>query len=239
MGLKESGLRGSLRNVSVGIDAIPDSVVYQWRREDFADPWPANVSDVDMTVNGLSTTNGFVTGDGTDDHGLADGPQTLPNNNPDIGLAFTFRTSDVDDIHPVFAVEDGTERFAVWLGRRTNGAINLEFHDGNDDRYEVETDLTFDDGDAHAVILNKPDDNPSNLDIFVDDMENAVDITVQSDSGYDSSELSLNEDLGFFTFNSSGNIRDESDTDVGIFEFNDEVFSESERKEFVSRRDEV
>ena len=28
MGLKESGLRGSLRNVSVGIDAIPDSVVY-------------------------------------------------------------------------------------------------------------------------------------------------------------------------------------------------------------------
>ena len=24
MGLKESGLRGSLRNVSVGIDAIPD-----------------------------------------------------------------------------------------------------------------------------------------------------------------------------------------------------------------------
>ena len=27
MGLKESGLRGSLRNVSVGIDAIPDTVV--------------------------------------------------------------------------------------------------------------------------------------------------------------------------------------------------------------------
>ena len=30
MGLKESGLRGSLRNVSVGIDAIPDSGDYQW-----------------------------------------------------------------------------------------------------------------------------------------------------------------------------------------------------------------
>ena len=29
MGLKESGLRGSLRNVSVGIDAIPDSAIYQ------------------------------------------------------------------------------------------------------------------------------------------------------------------------------------------------------------------
>ena len=28
MGLKESGLRGSLRNVSVGIDAIPDDALY-------------------------------------------------------------------------------------------------------------------------------------------------------------------------------------------------------------------
>ena len=36
MGLKESGLRGSLRNVSVGIDAIPDSVV-----EDFEQYEPA------------------------------------------------------------------------------------------------------------------------------------------------------------------------------------------------------
>ena len=30
MGLKESGLRGSLRNVSVGIDAIPDSAIAQY-----------------------------------------------------------------------------------------------------------------------------------------------------------------------------------------------------------------
>ena len=35
MGLKESGLRGSLRNVSVGIDAIPDSDVYL--HDDFGD----------------------------------------------------------------------------------------------------------------------------------------------------------------------------------------------------------
>ena len=34
MGLKESGLRGSLRNVSVGIDAIPDSVVDNFEDND-------------------------------------------------------------------------------------------------------------------------------------------------------------------------------------------------------------
>ena len=40
MGLKESGLRGSLRNVSVGIDAIPDSGLdheYDLREESFSD----------------------------------------------------------------------------------------------------------------------------------------------------------------------------------------------------------
>ena len=34
MGLKESGLRGSLRNVSVGIDAIPDSVVSRYNADE-------------------------------------------------------------------------------------------------------------------------------------------------------------------------------------------------------------
>ena len=35
MGLKESGLRGSLRNVSVGIDAIPDSQgTHQWNHDE-------------------------------------------------------------------------------------------------------------------------------------------------------------------------------------------------------------
>ena len=37
MGLKESGLRGSLRNVSVGIDAIPDGSLYQEGTEN--EPW--------------------------------------------------------------------------------------------------------------------------------------------------------------------------------------------------------
>ena len=41
MGLKESGLRGSLRNVSVGIDAIPDSAVLRY------DPSQLSLTDGD------------------------------------------------------------------------------------------------------------------------------------------------------------------------------------------------
>ena len=51
MGLKESGLRGSLRNVSVGIDAIPDSDVY------LHDDWGDNKLQ-DRDDSGETTHNG-------------------------------------------------------------------------------------------------------------------------------------------------------------------------------------
>ena len=64
MGLKESGLRGSLRNVSVGIDAIPDSVVSRpaddgantgvtnpiGLRMDFGTEWP---TEIDVKTGGF------------------------------------------------------------------------------------------------------------------------------------------------------------------------------------------
>ena len=52
MGLKESGLRGSLRNVSVGIDAIPDSVV------EHAVAW------FDATQHDTLLSSGSIVGDG-------------------------------------------------------------------------------------------------------------------------------------------------------------------------------
>ena len=66
MGLKESGLRGSLRNVSVGIDAIPDSVVDNF--EDFPDgPYESGDSLSDFYSGDLgvfSRTTSDVPGDG-------------------------------------------------------------------------------------------------------------------------------------------------------------------------------
>ena len=50
MGLKESGLRGSLRNVSVGIDAIPDSDIY------LQDDWGDNKL-TDREGSGTTTHN--------------------------------------------------------------------------------------------------------------------------------------------------------------------------------------
>ena len=47
MGLKESGLRGSLRNVSVGIDAIPDIEGYLYNEGDLEEFWEVGfISDI-------------------------------------------------------------------------------------------------------------------------------------------------------------------------------------------------
>ena len=68
MGLKESGLRGSLRNVSVGIDAIPDSVVSRpddtesvERDEELGfvvelkDGWPSIGAEISSLTSGQTT----------------------------------------------------------------------------------------------------------------------------------------------------------------------------------------
>ena len=52
MGLKESGLRGSLRNVSVGIDAIPDVIDYRWPADEGSGQTvAASVGDVDISLD--------------------------------------------------------------------------------------------------------------------------------------------------------------------------------------------
>ena len=51
MGLKESGLRGSLRNVSVGIDAIPDlAALYEFEDDDTTDVAQDSIADNDLTL---------------------------------------------------------------------------------------------------------------------------------------------------------------------------------------------
>ena len=58
MGLKESGLRGSLRNVSVGIDAIPDSAIAQYdaTQESYADG--ESFSTITDQIGGADMTGG-------------------------------------------------------------------------------------------------------------------------------------------------------------------------------------
>ena len=88
MGLKESGLRGSLRNVSVGIDAIPDETLYRHNGSETetvdgetVDPWPDIVGDVDLAAfNSPTLQEGSLNGtDAVLTDGIDDGLEYAPN----------------------------------------------------------------------------------------------------------------------------------------------------------------
>lgn len=80
MGFKEGGLRGSLRNVSVGATEIPDSVVTQYRYEDDSDTTVAidSIGNNPATISGATYTADAIVGslaldhDGSDDESTSD-----------------------------------------------------------------------------------------------------------------------------------------------------------------------
>ena len=84
MGLKESGLRGSLRNVSVGIVAIPDPDIY------LQDDWGDNKL-TDREDSGTTTHNG-VEGVYRPEWNTLQGSPTVTNNRVDLEGGDTIET---------------------------------------------------------------------------------------------------------------------------------------------------
>ena len=141
MGLKESGLRGSLRNVSVGIVAIPDtsmfqSPIYQWTGAAIDDAdgtspvdWPESLSGLAdaAAVNSpeKQTQSGFeaveyrrADNDGHD----WDGDSQLPTGSSSFSWAATVYTD----------VSDDTAQVIAGFGASNSGEKNIiQLRDGN------------------------------------------------------------------------------------------------------------
>ena len=103
MGLKESGLRGSLRNVSAGIVTIPDSVEHRWRfDEGTGSTFSDTIGSIDGSLNGAGWesdsrfTGGFaVSTDGVDDHPRTD--STFGVNNEQFTFVCWYNWTSTDD----------------------------------------------------------------------------------------------------------------------------------------------
>ena len=227
--------QGGLRNVSTFIGAIPDSVVYQWRTEDFADPWPSNIGNSEMSISGLTASGDLVSGDGNDDHGLASGPETLPTNETH-GVAFTFGTT-VSSVSFAWGMEDADNtRFQLRV--QDDGAIRITYDDGTNG-LEVATDTAFNDGTVRACVINKSGNAAADIDIYVGDMSTAVTTSTLDDAAFDHTQYSPASQMGYWARNNEGTPDLNIDADQGVFEFNSEPYSQSDREGFVSRRSEV
>ena len=114
MGLKESGLRGSLRNVSVGIVAIPDSVV-----DNFED---GDLSEYDGDLDAFSVQDNVVfDGEFALEKTIEDGTRSIGStdgldNYIEVGDLFEFRHN-----WSVDPTDNGLQSWFAFGGDVTNG----------------------------------------------------------------------------------------------------------------------
>jgi hypothetical protein len=196
-----------------------------------------------MAVNGLTAStfsdgSDAVYGDGSDD-GLADGPQTLPTNEA-FGIAFTHQFSNSTDGDYFWGATSST---GATIGLRdtdyfsgTLGRPNFRFIDDSGTTISVELDNAIDDGNPHNIIINKTGTDAGDIDIYVDDMSTSASSTVQGGGTFDHQNYTGDADMAFYGRNDNGTVGNRQESYHSIFEFNSDVYSQSEREDFASNR---
>ena len=128
MGLKEPGLRGSLRNVSVGIDAIPD-------------PWPESYLQDDWGDNKLQDRDGSDTTTYNGVEGVYRPEWTLDEGSPEV--ADERLTLDGDGEAVVTEINLNLDESITWefsnVSLNTDGALALQLFSEDDTFFDLDT----------------------------------------------------------------------------------------------------
>lgn len=227
----------------------PQSVIHSYRASGFGTPWEDKVGSKDMSIVGGVSQSTFsngetsVTADGLDDYGLIPGISDLPGRDEEFGIAFTIQYDDsnVGTFEEyVFGVDDDAANvFGVPLGTSTGGVISLNLRSSGN-LLTVETQNKYGDGTPHAVVINKTGNNPSDIDIYVDDMSTpAPDVDADNQGFTPSSYNDPGREGAVFCRNKDGTKTAFSDVNIGVLQFNSDAYTQDERDGFVARRPEV
>jgi hypothetical protein len=220
--------------------SIPNSVEHQYTGDNFTtSSWPDNIGNAGLSVQGPSPTtlNGSpaARGDGTDDVAIStapvgNGPESIVTS-PEFSIAFSFQFSNAQDTSIFMSFDDGSSIFDIIdfdnTPAGTLGNIILRL-DARGARLSLETKQTFDDGQPHFCVVNKAGDTAAQTEIYVDDMTSPKALNVISDN-FDSSNMTNNLEMGFFQRNKSPGTRFPKEYISSFFEFNSDVYTESER----------
>jgi hypothetical protein len=166
---------------------IPDSATFQWLYDDFASPWPDNIGNQNMSINGLTEDetafggSGAVSGDGSDDFGDSGTWGNWASNNLDntFAIEVSLSISTTNRISVMGAVEGGSFSdifFEIQVRGDLSGQPAIVRQDPNGTRQRVyfSTDVT-DGGDYH-IIWNFTGPEASDIDAYVNDSEITRDI---------------------------------------------------------------
>jgi hypothetical protein len=220
---------------------IPNSVEHQYLGDNFTtSTWTDSIGSADMSINGpsASTLNGdrAASSDGVDDFGLADGPATLPNR-ASFSIAMTVQTTDTTTSRFFGELDNASDFSRFSINIPNSGEFRIVFADDAPNVIAAKTLTGIADGNAHLVVVNVPDPtDASSIEFFIDDMVNPQTTTVIRNENFQPGNYSANGDLGFFAQNSTGSqINNFRNMTAGLFEFNTEPYSSTERQNLKQR----
>ena len=215
------------------VGAIPDSAVYYWLAESFADPWLDEIVEREMSISGLTATTvdgrDAVAGDGSDygEANISDFESQL--NGP---FAVEFALATTDDNMEMFGNRTSDGRFVIGHGDTafSNGSagdgtvINIS---GGGSSHRIQASSQLNDGSLTSVIINIPDISDATQSQILHDDQNVTTNVLVNDNP-DTSAVSLAEFL-FWGFNNLDNdpTPDLNGDIVGIAVHNDTIAESS------------
>ena len=218
MGLKESGLRGSLRSVNTGVVAIPNSeadqkLAHRWVLNDVNGTVEDSIGGAEGANNGITSVAGDWAGDSA---GEGDGNSHILTStlggfgsgmDSDFAVAFSIQTTDTDTprILGVENVDDDTS-FQTVIGNQGENEAEILLTDSVNNFTIVYGSTNVADGGQYRIVFNKTGGSAADIDIWVnqseDDTTNAFD---QGQTGFSD----FDTELALFARNESGNVRNE------------------------------
>jgi len=208
-----------VNNLSAGDGSVNDPIG--------SDPMSLSGTFTDATIGGESGAEGDST-----DNGTADAYDAAADDS--FGLAFSFAGSKFSGD---FAGAD--EAFNPGISVRGEGGnIELLLADDDNHRISAKTSSTFDGGSTYACVINKNGNTASDIKIYITDMTNPESVTTpDSSSKYQSDGVDTN--WKFWARNNDGTADNHINVTMGVFEFNSDTYSQTDRQNFVSRRPEL
>ena len=153
MGLKESGLRASLRSVSTEVVAIPDSVVHRWPDATGTD----TIGSADLSINGATTATGsqYTEGESLEYDGVDDISSTTMGSAYEPVSLVCWTTPSVDggsqnDFAKV--MEAGDQSGSAYIQVGSNGNWYFGINDG-DNRGEFDSGVSVVSGTTYQLAL--------------------------------------------------------------------------------------
>ena len=182
MGLKQSGLRASLRNVSTGVPPIPDSAVHQFKFDEGGGTTANDsIGNLSGTIDGANWVSNDFEGGFALDFDESDyvdiSEQFVPE--PKFSVAFTIEISSITDDGRVF-YDDGDSEAAIQIvGRDRDGedVNSLVFRFDSSDAFKIdESELILNDKMRVCAVGDR---STENVTLYV----NGVDATASTPDG--------------------------------------------------------